>query len=118
MSASFSEDDTASLRVGQGATMTLNALPDAPFNASVASIASTGTSSNGTVSYAVYPQPQEPAGRRQGRPVRQRLGHHQGGDGALYVPSTAVTTAGGVSTVTVVKGSTKTRTAGHPRRGR
>jgi multidrug efflux pump subunit AcrA (membrane-fusion protein) len=29
-------------------------------------------------------------------------------DNALYVPSTAVTTAGGVSTVTVVNGSTRT----------
>jgi multidrug efflux pump subunit AcrA (membrane-fusion protein) len=31
-------------------------------------------------------------------------------DNALYVPSTAVTTAGGASTVTVVNGSTQTRT--------
>jgi multidrug efflux pump subunit AcrA (membrane-fusion protein) len=108
--ASFSEDDTALLKIGQGATVTLNALPNTPINASVASIASTGTSTSGVVSYTVdLTLKNPPAGLKpsQSGSVSVIL---MEADNALYVPSTAVTTAGGASTVTVVNGSTQTRT--------
>ncbi len=108
--ASFSEDDTALLSLGQGATVTLNALPDSPINASVASIASTGTSTSGVVSYTVdltLKNPPKTIKTGQSGSVSVIL---KESDDTLYVPTTAVTTAGGVSTVTVVNGSTRTRT--------
>jgi macrolide-specific efflux system membrane fusion protein len=108
--ASFSEDDTASLKVGQGATVTLNALPDTPVNATVASISSTGTSSSGVVSYTVYLNlVNSPSTLKVGQSGSVSVILKEATN-ALYVPSTAVTTAGGVSSVTVVNGSTKTRT--------
>ena len=92
--ASFSEDDTASLNVGQGATLTLNALPDTPVNATVSSISSTGTSSSGVVSYTVYlTLGNPPAGLKPGQSGSVSV-ILQEADNALYVPSTAVTTAG------------------------
>jgi multidrug efflux pump subunit AcrA (membrane-fusion protein) len=108
--ASFSEDDTASLSLGQGATMTLNALPDTPLNASVASIASTGTSSSGVVSYTVYLNLKTDLTTLKPGQSGSVSVITSEADNTLYVPSTAVTTAGGLSTVTVVNGSTKTRT--------
>ena len=108
--ASFSEDDTASLHVGQGATLTLNALPDSPVNASVSNIASTGTSSSGVVSYTVYLDLKDaPTTIKPGQSGSVSVITAET-DNTLYVPSTAVTTAGGVSTVTVVNGSSRTRT--------
>ena len=110
MQASFSEDDTANLHVGQGATLTLNALPDSPINASVSNIASTGTSSSGVVTYTVYLVLKNvPTTIKPGQSGSVSVITAQSLN-TLYVPSTAITTAGGVSTVTVVDGSTRTRT--------
>jgi macrolide-specific efflux system membrane fusion protein len=106
--ASFSEDDTATLKLGQGATVALNALPNTPVNASVTWIASTGTSSSGVVSYTVdLDLKNPPAGLKPGQSGSVSVILKEA-DNTLYVPSTAVTTAGGVSTVTLVNGSTRT----------
>jgi membrane fusion protein, macrolide-specific efflux system len=51
MSISFSESDITKVKVGQPATVTLDALPGVELAAHVASISPTGTSSGGVVSY-------------------------------------------------------------------
>jgi hypothetical protein len=62
------------------------------------------------VSYTVYLNlKNQPAGLKPGQSGSVSVILKEA-DNALYVPSTAVTTAGGVSTVTLVNGSTKTRT--------
>ena len=76
----------------------------------MSSIASTGTSSSGVVSYTVYlalknaPDTIKPGQSGSVSVITAES------DNTLYVPSTAVTTAGGVSTVTVVNGKSRTRT--------
>jgi macrolide-specific efflux system membrane fusion protein len=110
VSASFTESDAARLKVGQGAAVTLNAVPNAPVGATIASISSTGTASSGVVSYTVYLDLQtQPAALKVGQSGTVAV-ITQEADGVLNVPTAAVTTAGGVSTVTVMNGTTKVKT--------
>jgi multidrug efflux pump subunit AcrA (membrane-fusion protein) len=110
VSASFTESDVAQLKVGQGAAVTLNALPGAPVGASIASISSTGTTTSGVVSYTVYLDLKgQPKGLKVGQSGTVTVITKEA-DGVLNVPSAAVTTLGGVSTVTVMKGNTKVKT--------
>jgi macrolide-specific efflux system membrane fusion protein len=110
VSASFSETDASSLKVGQGAAVTLNALPNAPVGATIAAISGTGTASSGVVSYTVYLDLQsQPTSLKVGQSGTVSVITHEA-DGVLNVPSAAVTTAGGVSSVTVMDGKTKVKT--------
>jgi macrolide-specific efflux system membrane fusion protein len=111
VSASFTETAVSSLKVGQGAAVTLNALPNAPVGATIAAISSTGTASSGVVSYTVYLDlGSQPKSLKAGQSGTVSVVTHEA-DGVLNVPSAAVTTAGGVSSVTVMNGKTKVKTA-------
>jgi macrolide-specific efflux system membrane fusion protein len=110
VSASFTESDAALLKVGQGAAVTLNALPGSPVGATIAGISSTGTASSGVVSYAVYLNLKtQPKALKAGQSGTVAVITKEA-DGVLNVPSTAVTTAGGFSTVTVLNGKTQVKT--------
>jgi macrolide-specific efflux system membrane fusion protein len=103
VSANFSETDTASIRVGQRATVTLNAQPDVEIKGRVIAIDETSTTVNQVVNYGVTVQLQDvPRGVRVGQTVVAEVVTGRARD-VLLVPSAAVTTAGGQSTVTVVQ---------------
>ena len=103
VSANFSETDTTSLRVGQRATVTLNAQPDVELNGKVIAIAETSTTVNQVVNYGVTIRLREaPKDVRVGQTAVAQVVTGQAQD-VLLVPSAAVTTAGGQSTVTVVQ---------------
>lgn len=103
VSANFSETDTTSLRVGQRATVTLNAQPDVELSGKVIAIAETSTTVNQVVNYGVTIRLHDaPKDVRVGQTVVAQVVTGQAQD-VLLVPSAAVTTAGGQSTVTVVQ---------------
>ena len=60
VAANFSETDTASLRVGQRATVTLNAQPDVEISGEVIAIDETSTTVNQVVNYGVTIRLQRP----------------------------------------------------------
>jgi macrolide-specific efflux system membrane fusion protein len=110
VSANFSETDTASIRVGQRATVTLNALPDVEIKGRVIAIDETSTTVNQVVNYGVTIQLQDvPRGVRVGQTVVAEVVTGRARD-VLLVPSAAVTTAGGQSTVTVVQNAQQVST--------
>jgi macrolide-specific efflux system membrane fusion protein len=101
----FSESDIGRVKVGQPATVTINALPDEGLGARVASIATLPTSNGGVVSYDVtFRLEQSVPGARPGMTATARVVVSQA-SGAIDVPSAAVSGRGGASTVTVVRGS-------------
>ena len=103
VSANFSETDTTSLRVGQRATVTLNAQPDVEISGKVIAIDETSTTVNQVVNYGVTIRLSDaPKNVRVGQTVVAQVVTGQAQD-VLLVPSAAVTTAGGQSTVTVVQ---------------
>jgi macrolide-specific efflux system membrane fusion protein len=103
VSANFSETDTTSLRVGQRATVTLNAQPDVELSGKVIAIAETATTVNQVVNYGVTIRLHDvPKDVRVGQTAVAQVVTGQAQD-VLLVPSAAVTTAGGQSTVTVVR---------------
>jgi macrolide-specific efflux system membrane fusion protein len=103
VSANFSETDTTSLHVGQRATVTLNAQPDVEISGKVIAIAETSTTVNQVVNYGVTIRLRDaPKGVRVGQTVVAQVVTGEAED-VLLVPSAAVTTAGGQSTVTVVR---------------
>jgi macrolide-specific efflux system membrane fusion protein len=101
----FSESDIGRVKVGQPATVTINALPDEGLGARVASIATLPTSNGGVVSYDVtFRLEQSVAGARPGMTATARVVVSQA-SGAIAVPSAAVSGRGGASTVTLARGS-------------
>lgn len=101
--AYFSETDTARLRVGQRARVTLNAAPDRTLRGRVRSIDLTSTTVNQVVAYGVTIELDD-------RPARVRIGQTavavvvtDRASDVLVVPSAAVQTVGGQSTVTVMR---------------
>ncbi|MEA2360175.1 MAG: hypothetical protein QOI62_3435 [Solirubrobacteraceae bacterium] len=101
----FSESDIGRVKVGQPATVTINALPDEGLGARVASIATLPTSNGGVVSYDVtFRLEQSVPGARPGMTATARVVVSQA-SGAIDVPSAAVSGRGGASTVTLVRGS-------------
>jgi multidrug efflux pump subunit AcrA (membrane-fusion protein) len=101
--ASFDETDAASLHVGAAATVTLEGSATASaVSATVAEIDPTSTTSSGVVDYGVtLGLTQSAPGLKTGESVSVSVVTGQAND-ALYVPATAVTTAGTTSTVVVV----------------
>jgi membrane fusion protein, macrolide-specific efflux system len=98
----FSETDTAKLKVGQHASVTFNAMPGRSFGATVTGIDLESTTTDNVVSYGVEVLVADPPARlRSGQTgtVTVTTGR---ANNALAVPSAAVATAGGVSTVDLV----------------
>ncbi|MBO3748911.1 HlyD family efflux transporter periplasmic adaptor subunit [Streptosporangiaceae bacterium NEAU-GS5] len=101
----FTESDVTKLKVGQTATITFDALPGVSANGKVTLIDPNPTTSNNVVEYAATIA-------LSGVPSTVRLGQTATvtvvvgkSEDALLVPSTAVSSAGGRTTVRVLAGS-------------
>ncbi len=108
----FSETDTARMKVGQSAVVTLDSLPDDPIDGRVTAIASTSTVVNNVVDYEVTIRLlQLPSAVRLGETASAQV-TTASATNVLEVPSAAVTTVGGQHLVTVVSSNGQTtRTA-------
>ncbi|MDX6616403.1 MAG: hypothetical protein QOD60_1494 [Solirubrobacterales bacterium] len=108
---SFSEADITNVKVGQPATVTVNALSDKQFAAKVTGIGILSTASNGVVSYPVtLAMLQKDPGLKPGMTGTAAVIVDQV-QGVVAVPSRAISGAGGAQTVTVTSGGkTETRT--------
>jgi hypothetical protein len=104
ITADVSETDIDSIKADQDATITLNALPNTPLGASVVSISPTSTLVSNVVEYAVTLNlvGTLPSGVRPGQSASILITTAEASD-ALYVPTSAVTSTGGSSYVTVVQ---------------
>jgi multidrug efflux pump subunit AcrA (membrane-fusion protein) len=104
VSASFAETDAAKLKVGQPATVTVDALPSKEFAAHVISIASTAsTSSSNVVTYTVlFSLDQTAAQLKPGMTanVDVVVGEQ---DNVVHVPTAAINGSGSGATVTVLR---------------
>jgi HlyD family secretion protein len=103
--ADFSEADVTDLRVGQGASVAFEALDNAGVasgtNATVTAIAPTSVVTDNVVTYLVTATLDDPPGRlRAGQTATLEVVLDEADD-AVQVPSSAVTTTGETSTVTV-----------------
>jgi multidrug efflux pump subunit AcrA (membrane-fusion protein) len=104
LTADVSESDVASVKTGQAATITLNALPDGtPLTGTVAAISPTSTVVSNVVEYAVTIDVTStlPSSVRTGQSASITITTATATN-AIYVPSTAITTTGGRSIVTVI----------------
>ncbi len=100
--ASFSETDAAKIKLGQAATITVDALPNKQLAAHVVSIDTTQTVVSNVVTYGVTlvldrTTPELKPGMTVSAAVIVSKR-----DGVLHIPNAAVRTTGGTSTVTVV----------------
>lgn len=109
----FSEADALKIKKGQSATVTLNADSSKTIPAKVTLVDPNATTSNNVVQYPVtLTLKSQPGNLRLGQTASVEVVTAKADD-ALYVPSTAVTTAGGTHTVTVLAhGKQTTRTVG------
>jgi macrolide-specific efflux system membrane fusion protein len=104
----FSESDIHQVRVGQPATVTVNALPGQKLAAHVTSIDDLPTTSNGVVSYNVdFDLDQSEAGLKPGMTASAQVVVKEV-SGAISVPTSAVSGRGAGATVTVVSGGKQT----------
>jgi multidrug efflux pump subunit AcrA (membrane-fusion protein) len=102
VTADVSETDVASVQTGQSATLTLNAAPGSNYPAQVTSISPTSTLVSNVVEYAVTLNLTEsvPASVRPGQSAAITIITGEASN-TLFVPSSAVSTIGGRSVVTV-----------------
>ena len=101
--AYFSEADIVNVRRGRAATLTFDVLPGRTVRATVSEIDPTSTVSNNVVEYGVTVSLRnQPASLRPGQTATIQIVTARATN-ALYVPSAAVQTAGGQSTVTVLR---------------
>ncbi len=101
--AGFAETDTAKLRVGQPATVTVDALPTVELAAHIIAIAGTATSTSGVVTYNVtFALDRSEPGLKSGMTgnVDVVVGE---ADNVLHVPTAAVRGSGAAATVTVLQ---------------
>jgi macrolide-specific efflux system membrane fusion protein len=99
----MAESSISKVKVGQPATVTVQALPTEKLAAHVTSISLLPTSNSGVVSYQVALKlDQLQSGLRDGMSATAQIVVSQA-QGAISVPSGAITTRGGSSTVTVVR---------------
>jgi macrolide-specific efflux system membrane fusion protein len=99
----FSETDTAQLKAGQHASITLNAQPGERLSGEVVAIDATSTTVNQVVDYGVTIElRRQPKGIRAGQTAVVAVVTARA-KGVLSVPSAAVATTGGQSTVIVVR---------------
>jgi macrolide-specific efflux system membrane fusion protein len=98
---SIAEIDVSKVKVGQKATVTINALPDTPVQAAVSKINLTPTTSGSVVSYgAQLALTSPPGGLRPGQSASVVITVAEATN-ALSVPAAAVQTAGNTNSVTV-----------------
>ena len=114
--AGFGEADAAKIAVGQPATITVSALPDTTLSARVVQVDQTSTVVSNVVTYYVTLQlDRKVEGLKPGMTVTAQVIADKR-DGALHVPSAAVTGTGASARVTVVAAdgtqTTKTVVAG------
>jgi RND family efflux transporter MFP subunit len=103
VTAAIAEADIGSVTVGQDATVTFPALESASAPATVTAIAPTATTSNSIVTYATtITLTSVPDNLRLGQTANVAITTASSTPDALYIPSVAITTANGVSTVKVV----------------
>ncbi|MGW4057370.1 efflux RND transporter periplasmic adaptor subunit [Amycolatopsis sp. NPDC004747] len=101
VNTSVAEIDVSKVKTGQQATVTLNALPDKPIQATVSSINLTPTTSGSVVSYgAQLALANPPDGLRPGQSASVVITVAEADD-ALSVPAAAVQTVGSTNLVTV-----------------
>ncbi|MFC9971451.1 efflux RND transporter periplasmic adaptor subunit [Spirillospora sp. NPDC127200] len=99
----FTEADTTRLKAGQSAAVTFDALPGTTATGKVTAIGPSPTTSDNVVKYpATITLDERPPGVRLGQTATAEITVGRAED-ALYVPSAAVRTAGGQSTVTVLR---------------
>jgi macrolide-specific efflux system membrane fusion protein len=113
VTASIAEADIASVSIGQVASVSFPALTDVTAPAKVSAIAPTSTSGGSTVAYATtITLDSVPTGLRLGQTAEVSITTKTSGKAEPYVPTAAITTANGVSTVKVVEsdGTTKSTT--------
>jgi multidrug efflux pump subunit AcrA (membrane-fusion protein) len=108
--ANVAEIDVSKVKAGQDASVTVNALPDTPIAAKVITADLTPTTTNNIVQFGVsLSLTQPPQGLRPGQSASVSITVARADD-ALAVPSAAVRTVGGTSTVTVLSnGQEETR---------
>jgi macrolide-specific efflux system membrane fusion protein len=111
VSGQFSEADALKVKKGQPATVTLNADTGTTIPAEVSLVDPQATTTNDVVQYGVTLKLKSaPSGLRLGQTASVEVVTAKA-DNALYVPSTAVKSAGGTHTVTVLaNGKQATRT--------
>ncbi|RJQ84076.1 efflux RND transporter periplasmic adaptor subunit [Amycolatopsis panacis] len=101
VNTSIAEIDVSKVKAGQQSTVTLNALPDKPIQASVSKVDLTPTTSGSVVSYgAQLTLTNPPSGLRPGQSASVVVTVAEA-DNVLSVPAAAVQTTGTTSTVTV-----------------
>ncbi|MBN9745510.1 RND transporter [Amycolatopsis sp. A1MSW2902] len=101
VNTSVAEIDVSKVKTGQKATVTLNATPDQPLQATVSSIDLTPTTSSNVVSYgAKLTLSNPPSGLRPGQSASVVITVAEA-DGVLSVPAAAVRTSGTTNVVTV-----------------
>ncbi|MGW4400204.1 efflux RND transporter periplasmic adaptor subunit [Amycolatopsis nivea] len=101
VTTSVAEIDVSKVKTGQKATVTLNATPDKPLQATVSSIDLTPTTSSNVVSYgAKLTLANPPSGLRPGQSASVVITVAEA-DGVLSVPAAAVRTSGTTNVVTV-----------------
>ncbi len=107
----FTESDVAKVKKGQVASVTFDAMRGEQASGKVTAIDQTSTTSNNVVQYGVTVSLSEPpAGLRIGATATVQVTVARADD-VLYLPTAAVRTAGGQSTVTVLdKGEKVSRT--------
>lgn len=111
VTANIAEADIASVEVGQTATVTFPAMAGVSTPAKVTAIAPTATSSNSVVTYATtITLDSIPPGLRLGQTASVSITTKSSAATALYVPTAAITTANGVSTVKVVDAKDPSKT--------
>ena len=107
--AGFAETDTAKLRVGQAATVTVDALPATELAAQVIAIDGTATSSSGVVTYNVtFALDRSEAGLKPGMTANVDVVVGEA-DNVVHVPTAAVTGSGSNASVTVLRNGTQVR---------
>jgi len=107
--AGFAETDTAKLRVGQAATVTVDALPATELAAHVIAIDGTATSSSGVVTYNVtFALDRSEAGLKPGMTANVDVVVGEA-DNVVHVPTAAVTGSGSNASVTVLRNGTQVR---------
>jgi HlyD family secretion protein len=107
--AGFAETDTAKLRVGQAATVTVDALPSVELAAHVIAIAGTSTTSSSVVTYNVtFALDRSEPGLKPGMTadVDVVIGE---ADNVVHVPTAAVNGSGSNASVTVLENGKQVR---------
>ncbi|MDO8731054.1 MAG: HlyD family efflux transporter periplasmic adaptor subunit [Actinomycetota bacterium] len=108
VTSNFNEADAAKVTAGMSATITFTALPTASATGKVISVSPVSSTSNGLTTYPVIISiDKAPKGVLAGMTASVSVATSEASN-VLVVPSTAITTLGGSSTVTVKRGDQET----------